>query len=178
MTDKSGKPVWKPILSIDPAFGRPRIVALLTGLREISNNVEYVLNELPTACPGVELRRQIDRVFRDFHNCLYDVRPEIPNLADKLGLNPGQPPNDPDIANPDPRVTIGFIRNWLQREFDDLHVLVQKLGADRGKPEVGLMFTLVAESAANMLNAFVGMLVALEEVEAAVAPLLSGPPRG
>jgi len=161
---------WTPVVHLDPAFGEPRLAALKAGLDEISANVEYVLEELLRIRLriGVPVADDAEAVFIDFRACLYDVRPEIPNLRDKLGLGtPGQP-QDPGIANPDPRVTAGFIRDWLHADFETLHALVQRLAAGKDNPGTGLAWMLVAESAANMLNAFLGMVTTLEELEARI----------
>lgn len=163
---------WTPVVHLDPAFGEPRLAALRTGLEEISANVEYVLKELPgiRASIGGPVADDAGAVFMDFRGCVYDVRAEIINLRDKLGLGTPGEPSDPDIKNPNPRVTAGFIRNWLHADFEKLHALVQRLDAAKDDPGAGLAYLLVAGSAANMLNAFLGIVTTLEELEARLPP--------
>jgi hypothetical protein len=163
----SSQPVWKPVVHLDAAFGVPHLKALHEGLSEIIGNIDFVQQELPNVRVPEAAAAQIRTVFSDFYSCCYDVRTEIKNLTDKLGLGDPDHPCDPGIANPDPRVTMGFIGNWLHAEFEKLHVLVQSLTGDKSSA-----YLLVAESAVNMLNAFAGIHAALEQIAAAVAPLL------
>lgn len=169
-------PCWKPVLRLDPAIAGPALAALHEGLSEIDSNIRFVLQELPKLALKAEFAAHVRKVFEDFAGCSHDVRPEILNLRDKLGHGDPNHPNDPGIANPDPRVTIGFIRDWLQAEFNDLHALVQALGAPAARREVGSAYILVAESAFNMLTAYGRMQDALDRVRAAVEPLLGPRP--
>ncbi|MGH8616918.1 MAG: hypothetical protein ACREUW_04455 [Burkholderiales bacterium] len=161
---------WTPVVHLDPVFGEPRLALLKAGLDEISANVEYVLEELPRirTSIGGPVADDAGKVFTDFRGCVYDVRSAIIDLWDELGLGVPGHPSDPGIANPDPRLGLGFIRDALHAEFEKLHALVQRLDAGKGDLGVGLAYMLVAESAANMLKAFLGIVTTLEELEARV----------
>jgi hypothetical protein len=142
------------------------ISALHSALSEIDGNVGFIEKELPgLKLPDAE-RTYIGDTCRAFKSCIYDVRSEIWNLADKLGMNPGQAPNDPDIQNPDPRVTMGFIYDWLMVEIQGLHQTVSLLekGAKQNT-DLGSAYLLVAESAVNILQAFEKIKNALATIE-------------
>jgi hypothetical protein len=143
------------------------VQAIWAALSDMQSNLSYMRGELPRltlpATPGTELVSVLD----EFDSLLYDLRSEARNLEDKLGMHPGKAPNDPGIVNPDPRVTLGFLRGWPQDNFQALHALVQGLeAAHRQDPAAGLAFVLVAESATHMLNANQAMLESIERIEA------------
>lgn len=143
------------------------IGALYRALDDIAGNVAFVEGELPkVALRATDRAAVLDRM-REFDGAIHDVRTEIRNLEDKLGLHPGEPPQDPDIANPDPRATMRLIRNWRWTEIEALDPLVRRLQAT-AKVDIafGLASLLVGESATNILNAFNAVEAALAHIEA------------
>jgi hypothetical protein len=64
----------------------------------------------------------------------------------------------------DPRVTLGLIGRWTREQFLLLDPLVRRLYGS------GAAYVLVAESAANMLNAWAGMKEALDGLAAELGP--------
>jgi hypothetical protein len=131
------------------------VSALHLALLEIEGNVDFIQENLPGLnVPDAE-RTYIVGTCREFKSCIFDVRSEIQNLADKLGMHPGQALNDPDIQNPDPRVTMGFIYDWLMAEVRRLHQTVSSLEkTSKQNTDLARAYLLVAESAVNILQAF------------------------
>jgi len=121
----------------------------------IIQNLTYIINELQTLTVAEGLKKEIILVCQTFTSTLYDVNKEIRNLEDKLGMHPDDEPFDSSIVNPDPKVTMGFIDQWIIREVQAMHKLVVKLQAlaylDRSLIGVKV---LVMESATNILNAY------------------------
>ena len=121
----------------------------------IIQNLTYIINELQTLTVAEGLKNEIIVVCQTFTSTLYDVNKEIRNLEDKLGMHPDDEPFDSSIVNPDPKVTMGFIDQWIIREVQAMHKLVVKLQAlaylDRSLIGVKV---LVMESATNILNAY------------------------
>ena len=124
----------------------------------INRNLAYIKKELPTLSIPAEIRDEISTVCDKFQWTLSDVRKEIRNLEDKLGMHPGEEPFDPNIINPDPQVTIDFIQRWILEELQTLHELVQKLDklAEQDSQSHDLVGLLVRESATNILKACLG----------------------
>lgn len=157
--------MWKPVIQLDSALGGAAVGEMHRALSEISQNVEYVLGELPKVQAEAALLDSAHEVFMEFRGTVHDLRTEIFNLADTLGLRPGEDPYDPDLS-PDPRVTLGLIARWLGEDLGKVHALVQKLG------EAGLLQVLVTESAANILRAGGRVLDEVRRVDVAAAPLI------
>ena len=136
------------------AFRGP-IGQLYSSLAEIAENIDYIRTELlPLNIPQGE-RLHIQRVCEGFKGAVYDVRKEIRNLEDKLGMHPGEDPFDPEIINPDPRVTMGFIEQWLRTEIEAMHQSVLHLDKlSKDDRALGGAYLLVGESATNILNAY------------------------
>lgn len=124
-------------------------------LDEMADNIVYIRRELPSLEMSDEIRAAMTGMCNDFDSALYDVRKEVRTLEDKLGMHPGGEPFDPNVTNPDPKVTLSLMRTWLQREMEALHGIVTKLQAvAEREPTTGIVFVLVAESGANILQAF------------------------
>ncbi len=138
-----------------------------TALAEMQSYVGYMRSEqagipLPDAA-----RASLKKALDEFDGLLYDLRTEARNLEDKLGMHHGEQPNDPDILNPDPRVTMGFLREWSREPFQMLDAVVRELDRpSEGDMAAGSAYILVAESAVNMLTANNALLEALERIEA------------
>lgn len=131
------------------------IKKLYASLAEIAQNVDYILINLPSLTILHTERLNIERTCEEFKSAVYDVRKEIRNLEDKLGLHPDEDPFDPGINNPDPYVTMNFIDKWLCTRIYTMHQTVQhleKLSMDTGASNSA--YVLVAESAVNILNAY------------------------
>jgi hypothetical protein len=142
------------------------ISALYRGNQAIVRNLAYIQTELPElALPG-ELSGEIAELCEDFLSAAYDVNTEIRNLEDKLGMHPGEEPYDPNIVNPDPRVTMGFIERWTGTEVHKLDALVRKVWAlaDQDAPAYGLVNMLLTESAGNILQAYHAMKADLARI--------------
>ena len=134
----------------------------------IASNLAYILKELPTLSLPDELRNEILTMCQDFDSAVYDVKKEIRNLEDKLGLHPGEEPFDPNIVNPDPKVTMGFIERWIAAEIETLDKLVKKLWAlaEQDANSYGLVSVLVTESAGNIVQAHSGAKEELQLIRA------------
>lgn len=152
---------------VEPRSGKGRfnqaIHELYQSVSEIGANLEYITKEIPALNVSQELRKQVADVCEEFRSCLYDVKKEIRNLEDKLGMHPGEEPFDPNITNPDPKVTIGFIRNWLRRSIDEMHSLITGLENPKEANTTGL-YILCAESGANILKAYQQIGEALDSI--------------
>ena len=136
----------------------------------MQSNVAYLRRELPNVTLPAEDKARLEWVLDEFDSLLYDLRNEAHNLEDKLGMHPGEAPNDPGLVNPDPRVALGFLREWPMKAFHGLHAVAQGLNATAQEdPGVGPAFVLVAESAANMLNAYSGLQNVLGRIETGLA---------
>jgi hypothetical protein len=147
------------------------VAQLYASLGDIAANVAYIQDKLPDCNPPDIERSRIDQTCRDFDGAIYDVRKEIRNLEDKLGMRTGQPPFDPDIMNPDPRVTMGFISRWLWTEITAMHQTVLRLEeASKIAHGDGGAYLLVAESAVNIFHDYEKVREALDAIEAQLGP--------
>jgi hypothetical protein len=142
---------------------------------ELGSNASYMRGELENLGCSSDRKARIEHLCVELEGLAYDLRAEVYNLQDKLGLRPGEEPWDPDIANPDPRVTLGFFRDWPGAVFEEMNDLVQTLNKDGEKEGSSLHFMLVAESGANMLNAHKDVLDAIERIEALLQENASRP---
>lgn len=133
----------------------------------IAHNLAYIQKELPTLFLPNDLRNEISTLCREFESVVYDVRAEIRNLEDKLGLYPGEEPFDSHI-NPDPRATMSLIEKWIASEVQALDTLVRKLWTLTAQDEqrYSLVNSLVTEAAANILQAQAGMRAELKSISA------------
>ncbi len=149
--------------------------AIWQALEEIQSNVNFVRSELANVTLPDDESVSLTKMLNEFSGLLYDLRTEARNLEDKLGMHPGEPPNDPGICNPDPRATLGFLREWPRGAFISMNAVVEKLqAAMRRDPAVGLAYILVAESASNMLRAYSEILNAIERIDAILGPERNG----
>lgn len=85
-----------------------------SSLQEMQSNVIYMRREEAGLALADEPRAALGQVLDELDGLLHDLRTEARNLEDKLGMHPGEPPNDPDIRNHDPRVTMAFLREWTR----------------------------------------------------------------
>lgn len=147
--------------------GRLRLAAAA-----IADNVDYLRAEMPGAGFADDARDSLATVCDGLVEALRDTRPEFDNLEDKLGLRAGLPPHDPDIVSPDPRVTMGFIRNWLWEAIAPIDGIVRsaQAAADRDAGKM-LASVLLSESAANILRAYAAVVVALDAIADALTPV-------
>jgi len=128
---------------------------LYSSIAKMAGNIDYIRNELPTLIIPQAEKLRIGQICEEFEGAVYDVRKEIRNLEDKLGMHPGEAPHDPDIKNPDPAVTMGFIDRWLRSEIEAMHQTVLHLDQlSKDDRALGGAYLLVSESAANILNAY------------------------
>jgi len=145
-------------------------------LAEMQSNVSYMRREQAGIAISDAVRTSLKKVLDEFDGLLFDLRTEARNLEDKLGMHPGEPPNDPDIRNPDPRVTLGFLREWPTEPFLMLDTMVRELERlAAGDRAAGSAYLLVAESAVNMLNAHEDVLEAVDRIEALLQENASRP---
>jgi hypothetical protein len=142
---------------------------------ELGSNASYMRGELENLGCSSDRNARIEHLCGELDGLAYDLRTEVYNLQDKLGLRPGEEPWDPDIANPDPRVTLDFFRDWPRAVFEEMHDLVQTLKEDSENEGGTLPFILVAESGANMLNAHKDVLDAIDRIEALLQENASRP---
>lgn len=126
--------------------------------RVIDQNLAFILHELPGLKLPADARDEISGVCVDFQDAMHDVIEEMRILEDKLGLHPGQEPNDPGVVNRDPRVTLETIERWLSQEAEKLNGLVRKLWAlqEQDPNTYTLVNALVTESATNIHKAVAG----------------------
>jgi len=142
-----------------------QVALLYTSIFDIAGNIRFIQRELPNLKLPDSERLHIRQTFDTFQYAVFDVQKEIGNLEDKLGMRPGQPPFDPDIKNPDPRVTMGFIADWLWSEIEDMLRTVSRLdAAARVSPDLGSAYLLVGESATNILHAYMKVKDALDAI--------------
>lgn len=141
-----------PNMNID--IHSAQVAALWEAADDMAGNIAFIEGELPgLGLPDAE-RERIAEACSYFVNELYDVRTEIRNLEDKLGLHPGEEPYDPDIVNPDPRGTMELITDALMRGIECMGGLVSRLqGTPYGTPGISLALSLVMESATNIFHA-------------------------
>lgn len=136
---------------------------LYASIADISANVSFIHNELPSFKLTVPEELYINQACEEFQSAISDARKEVRNLEDKLGMHPDQPPFDPNIKNPDPRVTMGFISNWLWNEIEVVHQIVKELERlSKTKQELDAVYILVSESATNILNAYIKLKKSLD----------------
>ncbi len=148
---------------------RVAIGQLYSSAGEIAGNIANIRKELPSLTIPQAEKLRIGKVCEEFEGAVYDVRKEIRNLEDKLGMHPGEEPFDPDIKNPDPRATMGFIDRWLRTEIEAMHQTVLHLdGLSKADRALGGAYLLVAESAANILNGYSTVQDALSSIRAAL----------
>ena len=144
---------------------------LYQSLAEIAANVGFIQSELPACNLSDTQRSNIVEKCEGFVEAIYDVRKEIRNLEDKLGMHPGEPPFDPDIVNPDPLVTTGFIADWLMTEIMAMHETVVRLQeASKVSPDHGRAYLLVGESATNILRAYGNVQSVLATIKTQIQP--------
>ena len=148
-------------------FAEP-VSSLYASLSDVSANIHYVEKALPTISIDDSERSQIVELCDEFHSALYDVRKEVRNLEDKLGMHPGEEPFDPDIVNPDPKVTMSFIDEWMRDAIVLMHGTVKKLEALSTSKADGGAYLLVAESAVNILGAYSAIKDALAAIESEI----------
>jgi hypothetical protein len=142
---------------------------------ELGSNASYMRGELENLGCSPDRKTGIEHLCGELDGLAYDLRAEVYNLQDKLGLRPGEEPWDPDIVNPDPRVTLAFFRDWPRAVFEEMNDLVQALDKDREKEGSSLPFILVAESGANVLDAHKEVLDAIDRIEALLQENASRP---
>jgi len=133
---------------------------------ELAANASYIRGELENLGCSSDRKSGIEHLCGELDGLAYDLRAEVHNLQDKLGLRPGEEPWDPDIVNPDPRATLGFFREWPGAVFQEMNDLVQALDKDGKSGGSSLPFILVTESGVNVLNAHKDVLDAIERIEA------------
>ncbi len=143
------------------------IEELYAAVTDISENVSFINNELPSLnIPDFE-ELNISQACEEFNSAIYDVRKEIRNLEDKLGMHPDQQPFDPNIKNPDPRVTMECISNWLWNEIEIIQGLVKQLEElSKARRDFGVLYALVSESAAYILGSYIKLKDTLDLITA------------
>lgn len=143
------------------------VAVIWTSLQEMQSNVSYMGREQAGIAMPDAVRADLAEVLGEFDNLIYDLRTEARNLEDKLGMHPGEEPNDPDIVNPDPRVTMGFLREWPLESFQMLDAVVRELEKlTESDKAAGIAYLLVAESAVNLLGAHAALQGALDRIGA------------
>ena len=143
------------------------ISSLYSELADISGNIHFIEKELPSLAISRSEQLQIADLCAEFESALYDVRKEVRNLEDKLGMHPNEEPFDPDIKNPDPKVTMGFISDWLREPIGQMHENVLRLQrAAQSDAGFARAYVLVSESAVNVLNSYSAILDALGTIDA------------
>lgn len=154
-----------PPTRLDPRFV-PDLRALHEFAGELTSNALYMQNELGNLAAPPEVKERIADLCSALMGIAYDVRQETADLAYKLSLAHGEPSRDPDITNPDPRVTLEVIRALPEEVlFDQLDSLVRLLDpGSTGSPSSS--FILVAESGTNMLRAHERAAKAMDRIEA------------
>jgi hypothetical protein len=139
-------------------FAKP-IANMYKGCQVIDENLAFIFKELPTLSFPDDVRAEVSGTFAGFRDALHDVIAEIRILEDKLELHPGEDPNDPNVVNRDPRVTLELIEGWLSKEAETMNRLVRKLWApdQQDRNTYILVNALVTESATNILQAVAGI---------------------
>jgi hypothetical protein len=125
-------------------------------LAKIEDNLRFVMNKVPSLDLDDETPSEISAVCNNFYWTVNDCKKELRNAEDKLGFHPKETPVDPGSVNPDPRVNIEMLENWLSEDINKLHELVTTLQAlaDKELHKYGVASILVTESAAHIINAY------------------------
>ncbi len=146
-------------MSVDTSILTRPIANLYQQIHLIASNLIYIQKELSALSISADLKHDISTMCEEFQSAVYDVKTEIRNLEDKLGMHPGEEAFDPNIINPDPRVTMGFIERWIAAEIQKLDNLVRKLGmlTEQDSEAYGLVDILIRESATNIIQAYSGI---------------------
>ena len=113
-------------------------------------NCHYVRQELPNVAISSDAEAHLLEILDDLEGALYDIRCELRNLEDELGLRPYHPPRHPNIFNPDPRITIELIREPLSDKMPALEFIEQRLREESDSQGKALACLLVSESANNL----------------------------
>jgi hypothetical protein len=149
----------------DTASAWAAVLSLRTNVLMIDQNADYVLREVPgLPSLGEQDRTRIHEVWESLSSCCYDVKKEVRNLEDKLGLHGNDEWFDSDISNDDPRVTTHFITSWLGTEIHAIDALVRMLDQSQNQPGCSLAYLLVAESAVNVLHSMQSIYDAVDQV--------------
>jgi len=107
----------------------------------------YIQAELPHVQISDELQSQAKEVTDALIGTKHDVISELFELDDLLRATP---PSSSEIAS-----RLNRIIRWLWEDVSRMHELVMALdSAKKQDPAFALAYVLVAESAANVLNAF------------------------
>ena len=69
---------------------RVAIGQLYSSAGEIAGNIANIRKELPSLTIPQAEKLRIGKVCEEFEGAVYDVRKEIRNLEDKLGMHPGE----------------------------------------------------------------------------------------
>jgi hypothetical protein len=154
----------------------PELLTLYEFAGELTTNALYMRNELGNLPDPPEVKARIARLCDSLLGVAYDLRKEVPNLEYKLALGAGEKSRDPDITNPDPRVTLDLIRALPEEVlFDELMIVLRSLQPD-DEPSVRhpLSYILVLESGSNMLKAHARAAEAIDRIEAILPRSASG----
>lgn len=159
-------PCVNPPGNPDPGF-KPEVRQLEVFLGRVEATERFLRLSVDQLDAGPKVKGIINGLCPELVGLVYDLRSEVRNLEDKLGLRPGLEPWDPDIKNPDPRVTMDFFRNWA---YDSLMVFdegLKHLDPGSGKETANAQaYLMVANFGTGLWNAYNDMLAALERVEA------------
>jgi hypothetical protein len=152
-------------------FDSVRLDVIDRSLAEIRGQAAWMLRELDQRPPSGSQKAyaQVREVVTKLHDtATYDVATEVLNLRDKLGRGiPGQP-HDPDIVNPDPFVTAGFIDRWLGEDVQRAGALVQSLQEQGSAPDLQ----------AILMTGMTPVLQAFIRIQDEIQPILAAGPEG
>jgi len=127
------------------------IAALYRSTDQISDNLGYVMKELPGLAPPDDVRSEIVLTCQNFESALREVNVEIGELEKWLGSD-AREPGSPEI---DLNGIIELIGCQMRGQIESLHYLVEKLGELTSKDfNQASLIVLMRESAANILLAY------------------------
>jgi len=138
------------------------VQAMMDAARECAmqmfQNAIFIQGELPNLEMPDELRARTEHVCGELIGTKHDVISELFELDELLGTQDSET---------DVRSRVNRIITWMGLEIEMIHELVSALhSASKEDPDYAVAFTLVAESGANILQAFSATAAAANEFRA------------
>ncbi len=113
---------------------------------ETFRNASFIQGELPNVAMPDELRATTERLCSELIGTKHDVISELSELDELLGTED----SETDVV-----ARVNRIVTWMGLDIMQVHEVVSALhSASRENPDYAAAFALVAESGANVMNAF------------------------
>ena len=125
---------------------------------QMFQNAMFIQGELPNVEMPDELRARTEQVCTELIGTKHDVISELFELDELLGTQD----SEADIGS-----RVNRIVTWMGLDMVQMHEVVSALhSASREDPDYAVAFALVAESAANIVNAFNATAEAAGKIQA------------